>query len=395
MKQCRPAVALLLYLCAAIVLFPSCRRSEPSPEPSRPHSPVKNITLTPGDTLGESLQDTGLAPAERGRIVSELGKVFNLRRCKAGDQYEVVIDSTSGWTQFRYYPGGLDFYSLHKSTDGTVETRKKARMARKTVEAAGGALRSTLWEAMSSQKIDPEIIVDFADIFAWQIDFLTEPREGDHFKILFEKYVLDNGKAVNRRILAAEYCTATSTYTAIVYTTADGRTEYFSADGRSLRSAFLRAPLQYRRISSFFTRRRYHPILKRFRPHLGIDYCAPSGTPVSSIGDGVVTFSGRKGGFGKFVSIRHVNGYASYYGHLSRYGSGIRRGTRVRQGQVIGYVGSTGLSTGPHLDFRCTLNSKFINFMSIKTPTAITISSSERDGFEAAKREMLSRFVRI
>ncbi len=395
MKQGRSFFGFFVCLSAATILFPACRRSEPSPETISSALPVQTVTLAPGDSLAGSLQNHGLSSTESNRIALELKKKFNMRLYRVGEQYEISIDPVTGWSQFRYYPGGLDFYSLHRSTDGTIDSQKKTQAAHKSVEVAKGVIQSSLWEAMTAQNIDGETIVGFANIFGCQIDFYTEPQAGDRFHLLYEKHALPGGKVVRRRILAAEYCMASSTCTAVLYTMPGGKPEYFSADGRSLRSAFLRSPLRYGRISSYFTRRRYHPILKRFRPHLGIDYAAPSGTPVSSVGAGTVTFAGWKGGFGKFVSIRHANGYTSNYGHLRQFAKGIRPGKRIDQGQTIGYVGSTGLSTGPHLDFRFTRNGKFMNFLNIKIPTAVTISGKERESFEAEKRELLSQFTRV
>lgn len=382
-------IGILLF--APALLLSSCKKENTV---STPVYPVKTVTLNSGDTLGESLKDADLPPQARNEIIGGLSKVFSPRRCQSGDRYEVIFDSNQ-WTGFNYYSPGLEYYSVERSTTGAVSARKLSRAAKKTIAAAQGAIRTSLWDAMSAQKLTPELIVSFADIFAWQIDFLTETRVGDSFKLIREKYVTADGIEIEGKILGAQYTASGTTYTALLYTNAKGQSDYYSPDGRSLRSAFLKAPLQYRRISSFFTKRRFHPILKYFRPHLGIDYAAPKGTPVSAIGEGTVTYAGWKGGNGKFITIRHANGYASYYGHLSRIGKGIRPGVRVHQGQVIGNVGSTGLSSGPHLDFRVSKDGRFLNFLTLRFPSAGTIGPDDANAFNEAKQAVFTDLAQI
>jgi len=235
----------------------------------------------------------------------------------------------------------------------------------------------------------PELTMRFADIFAWQIDFLTEPRPGDTFKFIWEKSYKEGKEFSDGRILVAQYLGEEGSHTAILFEDPEGHKDYYTVKGESLRKEFLRSPLNYRRISSHFSYRRFHPILKYYRPHFGIDYAAPFGTPVVSIGDGVVTYVGWKGDYGRFVKIRHRNGYYSTYGHFSRYGRGIGRGENVEQGQVVGYVGGTGLATGPHLDFRVIRNGKFVNFLKIQIPAAESIKDKFKGEFEITKRDRL------
>lgn len=349
-----------------------------------------SIKLKNSDTLSKSLEQTGLSNNDIYEIITNLKKVFSPKLCRAGDNYEIILDSSNQWTNFYYYIPGITFYTVEKSPDG-ITASKKTKTSEKIIATASGSINTSLWESMSALKIHPEVILNFADIFAWQFDFLTETRKGDTFKIIWEKNVTKDGTEINGPILAAQF----TDMTAVRFTNSKGKTDYYSPEGKSLRSAFLKAPLQFRRISSYFTLRRYHPILKYFRPHLGIDYAAPKGTPVSAICEGTVTFAGRKGGLGKYIALKHPNGYASFYGHLSRFGQGIRRGVHVKQGQLIGYVGSTGLSTGPHLDFRVKLNNKFINFLKIKVPPSISISGHENEAFQKAKNETFDKLAQI
>jgi murein DD-endopeptidase MepM/ murein hydrolase activator NlpD len=236
-----------------------------------------------------------------------------------------------------------------------------------------------------------QLAVQLAEIFAWDIDFLTECQKGDTFKILVER--LYRGDFYRwGDILAAVYeGEMLSTHTAVLFQDHTGSTSYYDKDGRCLRKAFLRAPLNYKYISSHFTESRYHPILRIYRPHLAIDYAAPTGTPVVSIGAGTVTsryYDG--GGYGNYVEIKHPNGYTTGYGHLSKFAEGLKVGKRVEQGEVIGYVGATGLATGPHLDFSISKDGKKVNFLELEIPSASSVSQEYWDDFELVKKNYLS-----
>jgi murein DD-endopeptidase MepM/ murein hydrolase activator NlpD len=209
-------------------------------------------------------------------------------------------------------------------------------------------------------------VLQFADIFAWTVDFLTECRRGDRFRLL---YVQETGNGATD-VLAAAYAQRDTTHIGLSLPREDGGTDYYTPTGTNLRKAFLRSPLNYRRISSRFSYSRYHPILKIRRPHLGVDYAAPTGTPVVSVADGKVSFAGWKGGYGRYVKIKHTGGCYTAYGHLSRFARGVRKGARVSQGQVIGYVGSTGLSTGPHLDYRVQMQGRYVDPLRMDVPPA-------------------------
>ncbi|MCA6071156.1 MAG: M23 family metallopeptidase [Endomicrobium sp.] len=263
-----------------------------------------------------------------------------------------------------------------------MTTEKKELETTTTERKEQGAITSSLWSAMASQDISQDIILSFADIFAWQIDFLTDAKQGDIFKLMYEvEYIAKKNKKLTSNIIAAQYQTPSKTYNAFYFKTKKGEDGYFDENGKSVKSAFLKAPLQFRRISSCFTTSRVHPILKYARPHLGIDYAAPKGTPVSSVGNGTIVKAQYSGGFGNLVIIKHSNGYETYYGHLSKYGKGIKKGAKVKQGQVIGYVGMTGLATGHHLDFRIKLNGKFFDFRKMKRPPSTTLTGDDKKAF--------------
>ena len=352
--------------------------------------------IMPGDTLLSSLSTVLFAPQERQEIITALQEVFNPRLCKPGHRYEVLCNDQNQWTSFKYHTGGIEYYEVHRDTAGAVQAQKVTATSTLTSKTSRGTIQSSLWEAMSSKGIPAEVIMGFADIFAWQIDFLTEPRAGDTYKVTWESMVNDRGDPVQHGLITgAQYIASGKTYTAVLYRFPNGKHEYFTPQGKSLRRAFLRAPLQFRRISSYFTKRRFHPVHKIYRPHLGIDYAAQAGTPVSSIGSGRIVLAGWKGGYGKCVRIRHANGYVSQYGHLSRYAQGIKTGTMVSQGQLIGYVGSTGVSTGAHLDFRVEKNNKPINFLALNIPDGAGVSKEYRERFAVIAQVTLTQLAQI
>ncbi|MBD3236914.1 MAG: peptidoglycan DD-metalloendopeptidase family protein [Candidatus Eisenbacteria bacterium] len=236
---------------------------------------------------------------------------------------------------------------------------------------------------------------ELAAILAFEIDFLTEPRCGDEICLLVEEKWLHDELLGLGRIRYLSYQGQRASITAAYHQPADGAgAGYFTPDGESVRRAFLRSPLNYRRISSRFTHRRFHPILRTWRPHLGVDYAAPSGTPVVAVGNGVVILAGTNGGFGRQVKLRHGGRYETWYGHLSRFARGIRQGARVQRGEVVGYVGSTGLSTGPHLDFRVKEDGTFIDPLAMHNPREEPLPASELPVFTAALarlRELAAR----
>ncbi|RLE11625.1 hypothetical protein DRJ04_07695 [Candidatus Aerophobetes bacterium] len=342
--------------------------------------------LRRGDTLYDCLRRGGVSPQRIYHISRSLKSVFNPKDCKPGDRVILQKSGEEGFLTVKYFPGGLNYYLLQEIEPGVFSVSKEKIPAKKILIGAKGKVRSSLYDAMKKEGLDNELILKFADIFSWEVDFLTDPRQGDTFELIWERYVSLEGKVLMEgRILAAEYINQGKSYTAIFYRDPEGHQGYFTPEGTSLRKSFLRSPLNYRRISSYFSYRRFHPILKIYRPHPGIDYAAPTGTPVSSIGEGVVIFAGWKGGFGRFVKIKHPNGYITSYGHLSRIAKGIRRGKKVAQGQVIGYVGATGLATGPHLDFRIAKNGRYLNFLRLKLPRAASVKSVYLEDFNKHK----------
>ncbi len=361
---------------------------------------VETIVIQPGDVFGKTFEQTKLSKQESLKILAELKKYININKCKPNEFYEITYstDTTTEetWTNFKFFPEGQYFYSIDKSTDNVITSEKLELQTSSQIFEVSGTIENSLWESMSNSEIKPAIILDYADMFAWHIDFLTDCRPGDIYKLIYEVKTLEKKDTVlSSDILAGQYITATSTNTAIRFTNSKGNEGYFDENGKSVKSAFLKAPLQFKRISSYFTKKRFHPILKYYRAHEGIDYAAPIGTPVSAVGDGTVTKSQYSGGYGNLVIIKHPNGYETYYGHLSKYGKGVKKGVRVKQGQVIGYVGSTGLSTGPHLDFRIKKNGSFFNYLTMKMPPTYTLTGKDKEDFDLYKQELINKLGQI
>jgi murein DD-endopeptidase MepM/ murein hydrolase activator NlpD len=256
---------------------------------------------------------------------------------------------------------------------------------------AEGTIEDNLYNSALANHIDPALILELADMFAWDINFFTDIRPGDHYRFIYEKIYIDGKFVRNGRILAAEFINQGRRYEAFFFQTEDGHADYYDENGKSLRKAFLKAPLRYKRISSYFSYHRRHPILGIVRPHLGIDYAAPIGTPVEAVADGRIVYIGWRGGYGKFIKIQHNHIYASTYGHLSRFAKGLRRGSWVKQGQVIGYVGSTGRSTGPHLHYELRYKGKRKNPLTWRLPKQKRVAKSNLKRFQKKARAILRR----
>jgi murein DD-endopeptidase MepM/ murein hydrolase activator NlpD len=338
--------------------------------------------------LFQELVRQGLSPSNVAELTSSLRIVFDPRQAKPGEKYRLHLLGEDSVSHFEYLPSGLYKYVVWSTPQGYMPALEAKRCGY-SLKALSGEVRSSLWEAISAEGEGAQLVLKFANIFAWEIDFLTDPRPGDRFTIIYEVYGLEDEEPVYGEVIAAHYNLAGEDYYAFLYQDPEGRRDYFDLEGHSLRRTLLRSPLNYARISSGYSFARFHPIYKIWRPHLGVDYAAPIGTPVVSAGDGQVTYAGWKRGFGRYVEIRHPGGIVTSYGHLSRYGKGIRRGTKVRQNQVIGYVGSTGDSTGPHLDYRIRIHGRYVNPLKLKLPPAKPLKEVYLEDFKFHSRDLL------
>jgi murein DD-endopeptidase MepM/ murein hydrolase activator NlpD len=328
----------------------------------------------------------------------DIGELFRMRQASAGVhplrdisvgmQYSITLDPNNTVLSLAYRIDDEEILRIIRSETG-YRADKVAIEYERRIGALGGIVRSNIVSALPGGGQSALLAIELSDIFSWDVDFNTDFRKGDTFRVLVEERWLDGEFRKYGDILAAELSVDGHVYRAYRFDTGS-RPDYFDDEGKSLRKAFLKAPLSYRRISSGFTKRRMHPILRIARPHLGVDYAAPAGTPVSTVGDGTVIFAGRKGPNGNLVIVRHPNGYTTSYGHLARIKKGIRRRAEVRQGDVIGTVGSTGLSTGPHLDYRIRRNGTFLNPLAVNLPRGGAIPGDRMSDFRGV-RETFAR----
>jgi len=357
-----------------------------------PQLNIQRITIAQGDVLATTFNQTSLSRQDINAVLRELRKHTDIAKIHVGDFYEIhyTCQESADWKRISFYPRGTEFYRVTKCEDG-ISSEKKELPVVHQARSVKGTIQSSLWNAMRAEGIRPEMIMSFADIFMWQIDFLTNTHPGDEFRIIYEKSTVPKKDQIaSSRILAARYISRGRTHTAIFFENSQGQRGYFDEQGNSMRRKFLKAPLQYRRISSHFGSR-MHPVLRVMRQHAGTDYAAPIGTPVSAIADGVVTRASYDRNNGNIIILRHSNGYESYYLHLNGFARGIRTGTRVAQGQLIGFVGTTGLSTGPHLCFRIRRNGQFINFLTMRQPSLESLTGAERTRFLEQTKDIVEQ----
>jgi len=351
---------------------------------------VHRHVIERGDTIHGVMEKFGLPIALVHQWQKACVSPCRLNAIHPGDQLTVRVRAVDGTPlKFRYSPVNGNALVFRRAGD-RWKCHEQSHASHTIVLSANGTIVGNLYDSSIRAGIPPRLIMELADLFAYDIDFNTDLREGDAFAIHFREEVKD-GRCVRRGpILAAKMVVSGKSHKAFYHETGEGRGSYFDSEGESLRKMFLRAPLSYSRISSTFTHRRYHPVLKIYRPHYGIDYAAPTGTPVSAIGRGTVTYKGWKGGYGNFVEIRHNDTYKTTYGHLSRYAPGLSKGSRVEQGEVIGYVGATGLATGPHLDFRFYRNGTPIDFLKTEFPHAESVPKSQMAAFVETRDQYLA-----
>jgi len=348
----------------------------PTPASLPAHSIV--LTIEGGDTLDSVLQDGGLNRVESAALIRDVSRSFDLRRLQPGN-----------FVRFHYQPdGGVDSVEIKiigwgeldavRNENGFIVVPQQATM-REISSSISANIDSSLYDSLMSAGEGAQLAQQIADIFQWDIDFFALQR-GDSFSLVVRKRFSGSDPIGYGPVLAARFTHSGQTFEAFRQEMPDGRAGYYSRNGTPLRKQFLRAPLKFTRITSKFSKSRWHPILHCFRPHHGVDYGAPVGTPVMTTADGVVTEVGKKSGEGNYVRIHHTMRIDTYYLHLSRFAQGIKRGARVTQGQVIGYVGATGLATGPHLDYRVSDHGTWLDPLKLKsiTPDPLPVALAQQ-----------------
>jgi murein DD-endopeptidase MepM/ murein hydrolase activator NlpD len=368
---------------------------------AEPHDKTENTishTLTyeikNGDSLASIFKMHDLSASLLHRIVHSSDTATKLTDIRPGETLYVDLDEEQNFLSLRLEQSKISSLKIIAVEDG-FEAVELSREVEVRTNHVSGTIENSFYVAAKKAGLSEKLIMQMAGIFGWDIDFALEIRSGDRFTVIFEEDYLDGDKLNDGPILAAEFVNRGQSYHALLYTDDTGRSDYYSPDGRSMRKAFLRAPVDFRRISSRFSRERYHPVLGKKRPHRGVDYAAKTGTPIKAAGDGKIIHRGRKGGYGNTVIIKHGQTYTTLYGHLSRYNKKAKRGSKVKQGQIIGYVGSTGLATGPHLHYEFRVNGVHRNPLTVKLPAAEPIAKKYQEDFQLKTQPLLSQLELI
>lgn len=404
----RNSLYAILLGCICAGLLSACGHEEspalPPSTTSKPAEPRRDTLMAKvrvGDTYASLMRNLDLHPEQLGRLLQHVTSCFPVK-LYAGQIYRVICQRPPGGGEPTLESfvleerGGLFRHAL-QAVSTQVDTEKVVTDSlayvadsvgvRLDTVVVRGNLSTNLYEAVLSQGESPALLDPLTQVFAWDIDFFRDPRVGDSFSVLVEKRWREDGVFLGYgQLLCARYVNQGHAFEGFRY-----RDNYYDGDGRSLEKLLMKAPLKFSRISSGFTASRLHPVLGIRRPHWGVDYAAPTGTPIFAAGDGMVVLAGWSGGFGNCVKIRHNGVFTTYYGHLRGFAAGIRSGLRVRQGQTIGYLGSTGLATGPHLDYRVQKNNAFINPTSLKTEAKEGVTVAEKQAFQLLCAQLLAR----
>ncbi len=349
--------------------------------------------IKPNQSLSQILSPYNVSMAIIHELAQKSKKIFDVRSIMAHKKYTLLCADDSAGTAkwFVYEPNKVEYVVFN--LQDSLEVFKVKRDVDTLERSIGGEITSSLYQSMVDNGATPQLAHELSEVFAWQIDFFRI-QKGDKYKVIYEENSIKGEVVGMGKIKAAYFQQSNQDYYAIPYDQGEGQA-YFDEKGNTLKKAFLKAPLKYSRISSRYTQKRFHPVQKRYKAHLGTDYAAPSGTPIMSVGDGVVLEAKYNSNNGNYVKIKHNGTYTTQYLHMSKIGSGIRPGTRVRQGQTIGYVGSTGLATGPHLCYRFWQNGKQVDALKVVIPPSDPIKPAHAAAYEVVKAKMILKLNEI
>jgi murein DD-endopeptidase MepM/ murein hydrolase activator NlpD len=356
----------------------------------------RNIEVKSGDNLSAIFSKVGLSDQDLFRVLNSSDEAKVLNQVYPGYQLDFLIPPEGELEQLRLLKSPLEgFLFTLNNNNYDVESILNFPQLRPTFKV--GTIADSLFMAGQREQIPAVTIMEMANIFGGVIDFILDPRAGDDFSILYDEKYLDGDFIGHGDILATQYTNQGKTFTAVRYINEEGEAGYYNAEGESMRKAFLRSPLDVFRISSNFNPSRRHPILNTIRAHKGTDYAAPRGTPIRATSDGQVTRASRNGSFGNLVIVKHAGGFETKYAHLSKYANGVKKGKRVRQGDIIGYVGTTGSATGPHLHYEFLMGGVHQNPRTIidKLPKAESIDPAQMDSFRTQTADLLKRFSEL
>jgi len=351
------------------------------------------VTIKQGDTVSQIFSSLSISARQLQNIINLGPQTKSLAQLRPGQLLRVSVDNDHLLYDLVHEISRTR--SLHIShRSGVFFTSTINRDLESRLTHARGVIKSSLFESGVKAGLPDRLIMDMLGIFGWDIDFALDIRSGDNYLLVYEENFLDGNKVGNGSIVAAEFTNRGTTYRAVRYTDPMNNTDYYTPDGHNMRKVFLRTPVHFSHISSRFGRR-HHPVLNRMKLHKGVDYAASSGTPIRATGDGKIIYRGRKGGYGKTIILRHGGRYSTLYGHMSRYRPGLRVGSKVKQGQVIGYVGQTGLATGPHLHYEFRLNGVHRNPLTVPLPDASPIQAKFKADFFEKTRDLTAQLDQL
>lgn len=371
--------------------------SLPAPENGSPDNTQQqwtDLTVSSGDTLSAMFAQVGLSATELYRVVNSSEEANVLNRLYPGNELSFQMSQPGQLDTLKVMTSPLEGFQFARLGDSYEATPINIQPEVLQVQKHG-QIAASLFMAADEAQIPAGIIMEMADIFGGVIDFLLDPREGDQFSLIYEEKYLDGERVGTGDIIGAQFINRGREYLALRYQNEAGQIGYFSPAGESMQRAFLRNPLDVFRISSNFNPNRRHPILNTIRAHKGTDYAAPTGTPIRATADGTVTWAGRNGSFGNLVVIKHHGAFETKYAHLNTYANGVKKGSRVQQGQIIGYVGSTGSATGPHLHYEFLINGVHKNPRTVvdQLPQVVSLEESEMPRFRASTQTILEQFA--
>lgn len=373
---------------------PSSSFAEISKEIAEEIPPVENwhtFTVREGDTLSKLFAQAGYNDATMYAVLGSGNKNKELTRIYPGETIAFLNDDSDSLSRIRLDRSPIESVFLDREDSGSFKTQIVTREPEVELDYKEGVIESSLFLAGQKAGMSQSQIMELANIFGWDVDFALDIRKGDEFSLIYEKLYIDGEKYKDGKILAANFSNGGRKYEAVLYTDSNGVSNYFTPSGESMRKAFLRTPVDFARISSHFNLKRKHPVLHKIRAHKGTDYAASTGTPIKATGDGKVIHAGRKGGYGNAVVIQHGQKITTLYAHMSKFARNVKTGARVKQGQIIGYVGSTGLASGPHLHYEFLVNGVHKNPVRVKLPHAKPIPSSELEQFALQTKPLLAQ----
>ena len=343
-----------------------------------------------GETLSSLLQKLGINAEDRQAFIAAAHQTKSIGGLIPGRGVLARVSKDGRLMLLRYMVSDSTLISASRIQDSFQITEQAIQPEMRPVMRSG-SIQGSLFGATDAADIPDRIASEMADAFSGDIDFHKDLRRGDHFSVIYQAFYFDGRLIKTGRLLAAEFINQEQAYRAIYFKDPQGREGYYNGAGQSLKRAFLKSPMPFDRISSGFTSGRLHPVLQIWRAHKGVDYAAPTGTPVRAVSDSVVNFVGKQGGYGNLIVLNHQAPYSTAYGHLSRFAKGIKRGAKISQGQVIGYVGATGLASGPHLHYEFRVNGAQRNPLAMKLPTAYPLDSRYRAQFSAQAEPLSAR----